>query len=97
MFKSTILLIFFLNCYHCYKQASSDSYGSSGGGQSPTISLPKPQAIIHLPENVYSHKITDTIKLDHEQLSNYLSSINYLPHTIHKHAQILAQLNPEGN
>jgi len=71
---------------------SNSDYGGEQQ-QTPTIKL-QPQAIIHLPENVYSHKITDTIKLDHEQLSNYLSSINYLPDTIHKHAQILAQLDP---
>lgn len=92
MFKLTILLIFCLNCYHCYKQPMSNN--EYGGQSQPTISLPKPQAIIHLPENVYTHKITDTIKLDHEQLSNYLSSINYIPHTLHKHAQLLAQLDP---
>ena len=69
-------------------------YGSGQSQQQTSLPpLPKPQAIIHLPNNVYAHKITDTIKLDHEQLSNYLSSINYLPDTIHKHAQLLAQLD----
>lgn len=73
-------------------------YGGGQSQQSPpppqqTAPLPKPQAIITLPPNVYSHKITDTIKLDHEQLANYLSSINYLPDTIHKHAQLLAQID----
>lgn len=94
MFKLTILFIVGLYCCHCYKQQQPmNDYGGQSQSSQPAAPLPKPQAIIHLPDNVYTHKITDTIKLDHEQLANYLSSINYLPDTIHKHAQLLAQID----
>ena len=96
MFRLTILFVFCLHCCHGYKQQPMSDYGGQSQQQSqPSAPLPKPQAIIHLPDNVYTHKITDTIKLDHEQLANYLSSINYLPDTIHKHAQLLAQIDQD--
>lgn len=94
MFKLTILFIFCLHGCYCYKQQAASDYGGQQQQQSSVPPL-KPQAIIHLPDNVYTHKITDTIKLDHEQLANYLSSINYLPDTIHKHAQLLAQIDQD--
>lgn len=93
MFKLTILFIFCLHGCYCYKQQQQPTSDYGGQQQQPSAPLPKPQAIIHLPDNVYTHKLTDTIKLDHEQLANYLSSINYLPDTIHKHAQLLAQID----
>lgn len=50
-----------------------------------------PQAVIHLPENVFKAK--DRVQINHHALSDYLSGLKDIPSTLHEHGRILAQLD----
>jgi hypothetical protein len=50
-----------------------------------------PQAVIHLPENVFKSK--DRAQINHGALSEYLSGLKDIPNTLHEHGRILAQLD----